>query len=87
MSEPTHGKRGGNLRKIVRPGGLVILDDLGSPSVATAVRYYEINLGWQPVAGAFDRGTIDATTGQPRLRAFRLPDEPFEPPYKAFKPF
>jgi predicted O-methyltransferase YrrM len=36
------------LREIVRPGGLVILDDCAWPSVATAVRYFEVNTGWEP---------------------------------------
>lgn len=51
------------LRELVRPGGLIILDDCDRRSVATAVRYFESNTGWQ--AQAFDRPT--------RLRAFRLP--------------
>ena len=36
------------LRQLVRPGGLIILDDCRWPSVATAVRYFEVNAGWQP---------------------------------------
>lgn len=63
------------LRKLVRPGGLIVLDDAEWPSVATAVRYYDVNLGWQrePVAG--------------RLEARRLPGELAEPPFADFKPF
>lgn len=34
------------LRKLVRPGGLIVVDDAWAPSVRTAVRYYERNLGW-----------------------------------------
>jgi toxin HigB-1 len=34
------------LRELVRPGGLVILDDCGYLSVATAARYFEVNTGW-----------------------------------------
>ena len=33
------------LRKIVRPGGVIVVDDDWTPSVRTAVRYYERNLG------------------------------------------
>jgi predicted O-methyltransferase YrrM len=66
------------LRKIVRPGGLVVIDDSQVPSVRTAVSYYERNLGWVPIAGAF---------GNPRCRAFRLPDPSFEPPFREFHPF
>jgi hypothetical protein len=65
------------LRKLVVPGGLLILDDSSWPSVATAARYFELNTGWveQPIA---------STT---RLRAFRLPDPGFEPNFEDFRPF
>ncbi|MFJ6119774.1 class I SAM-dependent methyltransferase [Streptomyces sp. NPDC092129] len=43
------------LRKIVRPGGLIVLDDVWSPSVRTALRYYERNLGWTVIPEAFPR--------------------------------
>jgi predicted O-methyltransferase YrrM len=65
------------LREIVRPGGLIVLDDCGWPSVATAVRYFELNTGWIP-------RPIDQPT---RLRAFRLPRPRFEPAFEDFKPF
>ena len=29
------------LREVVRPGGLIVLDDCEAPSVATALRYFE----------------------------------------------
>jgi predicted O-methyltransferase YrrM len=65
------------LRELVRPGGLIVLDDCSYPSVATAVRYFEVNTGWknEPIA---------ATT---RLRAFRLPDPRTEPSFERFRPF
>lgn len=63
------------LRKLVRPAGLIILDDATVPSVATALRYFELNLRWQPVS----------ISG--RLTARRLPDEPFEPAFTDFKSF
>lgn len=63
------------LRKLVRPGGLVILDDSAWPSVAAALRYFDLNLGWRPLE----------TPG--RLTARRLPDESFEPLFTDFKPF
>jgi predicted O-methyltransferase YrrM len=65
------------LRELVRPGGLVVLDDCDWPSVATAVRYFEFNARWRPVA------TKELT----RLRAYRLPDPQFEPGFEDFKPF
>jgi predicted O-methyltransferase YrrM len=63
------------LRKLVRPGGLIVLDDAAWPSVATALRYFDLNLGWRPVS-------IGG-----RLTARRVPDEPFEPAFTDFTPF
>jgi predicted O-methyltransferase YrrM len=65
------------LRELVRPGGLVILDDCNHLSVATAARYFEVNTGWaaEPIAWPT------------RLRAFRLPRPRTEPDFKSFKPF
>ena len=65
------------LRELVRPGGLVIVDDYDYPSVATAVRYFERNAGWQMVP-------MSAPT---RLRALRLPTERTEPRFESFRPF
>lgn len=65
------------LRQLVRPGGLVILDDCNWPSVATAVRYFEVNTGWL---------REDLTT-RTRLSAYRLPDAPVEPNFQDFRPF
>jgi predicted O-methyltransferase YrrM len=65
------------LRELVRPDGLVILDDYSYPSVATAVRYFEANTGWQTQL-------MSTTT---RLRGFRLPKDRTEPSFESFKPF
>ena len=65
------------LRELVRPGGLIVLDDCQWPSVATAVRYFEVNTGWQPQP-------ISIFT---RLRAYRLPDPRVEPAFENFRPF
>lgn len=83
------------LRKIIRPGGLVVIDDNWAPSVRTAVHYYEQNLGWTAIPGAFAEGTLwtvgadreDKERAVPRCRAFRLPDPSFEPPFEQFHPF
>jgi predicted O-methyltransferase YrrM len=81
------------LRKIVRPGGLIVIDDNWAPSVRTAVRYYEQNLGWTAVPDAFAGGTRQPIGGDPaadavpRCRALRLPDPSFEPPFEEFRPF
>jgi len=65
------------LRELVRPGGTMILDDCSYPSVATAVRYFEVNAGWKPEP-------LPAPT---RLRAFRLPNPRIEPGFESFRPF
>ena len=65
------------LRELVRPGGLVILDDCSFLSVATAVRYFEVNTGWQP----------EPIPWPTRLRAFRLPVPRTEPSFDSFRPF
>ena len=65
------------LRELIRPGGLVILDDCSWLSVATATRYFEINTRWQ-------RKPISQET---RLRAYRLPDPRVEPNFEEFQPF
>lgn len=81
------------LRKIVRPGGLIVLDDDWAPPVRTAVRHYEQNLGWTAIPDAFADGTLrtigddPAAEAVPRCRAVRLPDPPFEPPFEEFHPF
>jgi predicted O-methyltransferase YrrM len=75
------------LRKVVRPGGIIVPDDHWWPSVRTAARYFELNMGWRAVPGAFDAGTIDGETGRTRLQALRLPDPPFEPAFERFQPF
>ena len=65
------------LRELVRPGGLVILDDCSYPSVATAVSYFEVNTGWTP----------EPIARPTRLRAFRLPEFRTEPSFESFRPF
>jgi predicted O-methyltransferase YrrM len=75
------------LRKLVRPGGIVVLDDHRWPSVRTAEHYFEVNMGWRVVPGAFDAGTLDPVSGEPRLRALRLPNPSFEPDFDRFLPF
>jgi predicted O-methyltransferase YrrM len=63
------------LRKLVRPGGLIVLDDVGWPSVGGALAYFDLNLGWRPI----DLGK--------RLAGRRLPDELDEPGFTDFRPF
>lgn len=63
------------LRKLVRPGGLIILDDAGVAPVGTALNYFDTNLGWERVEMAG------------RLTARRLPLEMKEPDFTDFRPF
>lgn len=63
------------LRALLRPRGLIILDDATWPSVAAALRYYDLNLGWEQVQ-------IHG-----RLVGRRLPRERQEPAFTAFAPF
>lgn len=65
------------LGELVRPGGLIILDDCRWPSVATAVRYFEVNARWQ----------AEPVGGPTRLRSYRLPNPRFEPGFDTFEPF
>ena len=63
------------LRRLVRPQGLIILDDTAWPSVGAALRYYDLNLGWQHVH----------MPG--RLVGRRLPNTLPEPAFTDFRPF
>jgi hypothetical protein len=69
------------------------MDDDWTPSVRTAVRYYEKNLGWTAIPGAFAGGTLRNIGDDPaaeavaRCRALRLPDSSAEPPFEEFHRF
>lgn len=63
------------LRQIIRPGGLIVVDDYDRPSVRSAVSYFERNLDWSPLRA------------EGRCRVLRLPDPPVEPPFEDFTPF
>lgn len=65
------------LQEVVRPGGLVIMDDCDWPSVATAARYFQCNTGWR----------VEPIAAPTRLRAFRLPNPRPEPSFDNFVPF
>lgn len=65
------------LRELVRPGGLIVLDDCQWASVATASHYFVQNTGWRAIA--LPRPT--------RLQAFRLPAPPVHPQFDSFRPF
>ncbi|ALC19421.1 class I SAM-dependent methyltransferase [Streptomyces pristinaespiralis] len=78
------------LRKIVRPGGLIVIDDDWWPSVHTAVQYYERNLGWTVIPEAFPGEAIGVgpqDERETRCKAYRLPDPSFEPSFQDFRAF
>ncbi|MFH8342652.1 class I SAM-dependent methyltransferase [Streptomyces sp. AM6-12] len=75
------------LGEIVRPGGIVLLDDVWWPSVSAAVAYFETNLGWRPIPGALADGTTDPASGRARTGAYRLPDPRPTPGFREFQPF
>ncbi|MET7308791.1 class I SAM-dependent methyltransferase [Streptomyces sp. NPDC005571] len=79
------------LRKIVRPGGVIVIDDSWAPSVRTAAHYYEQNLGWAKIPDAFPETVmplrVDPQASATRCTALRLPDPSFEPPFEEFHPF
>ncbi|MFB9236833.1 class I SAM-dependent methyltransferase [Plantactinospora siamensis] len=81
------------LRRIVRPGGLVVLDDHWAPSVRTAVAYYERNLGWERIPDPFPGGSRQHIGNDPgaalvdRCAAFRVPEPGDDPPFTAFRSF
>lgn len=75
------------LGEIVRPGGVVLLDDVWWPSVAAAVAYFETNLGWRPMPGAPADRTAHPARGRPRTGAYRLPDPRPTPDFREFRPF
>lgn len=75
------------LGEIVRPGGIVLLDDVWWPSVRAAVAYFEINLGWRPIPGALADGIADPARDRPRIGAYRLPDLRPTPDFREFRPF
>jgi predicted O-methyltransferase YrrM len=82
------------MTRLVRPGGLVVVDDMWMPSVRTAVAYVERNLGaklepealpnafrWRkrPLSRGVPSGTGDTAV-------FRLPSEPPAPRWDEFVP-
>ncbi|MEU6540215.1 class I SAM-dependent methyltransferase [Streptomyces sp. NPDC047000] len=75
------------LGEIVRPGGIVLLDDVWWPSAGAAVAYFAVNLGWRPIPGAPVGGTAAPAGGRPRIGAYRLPDPRPTPGFEEFRPF
>jgi predicted O-methyltransferase YrrM len=64
------------ISQMIRPEGLVVLDDCEWPSVAIAVSYYKRYLGWAP----------QPVPRPTRLRAFRVPTSPPAIDFTSFMP-
>jgi hypothetical protein len=62
------------LGRLLRPGGIVFLDDYHLPGIARAVSFFVTNLGWSPeeVSTAEDRHhwAVLRTSAEPDARPF-----------------
>ncbi|WP_051825768.1 class I SAM-dependent methyltransferase [Kitasatospora aureofaciens] len=62
------------LDRLIRPGGLVLVDDYQLPAVRDAIAYFTANLGW----------TLEDVH---RIAVLRRPYRPCTPPWYAYVPF
>lgn len=62
------------VQSLVRPGSLVVIDDIWMESVALAVRHFERNLGWSPCPSAAARHALRNPDNADRLRILRTPE-------------
>ena len=80
------------MTRLVRPGGLIVVDDLWMPSVRMAVAYVERNLGAALEPDALPNGfrwrrrplSRGVPDGSGEMAAIRLPRERAEPAWDAF---
>jgi predicted O-methyltransferase YrrM len=81
------------LQEVVRPGGLVLIDDYWASSVRTAVHYFVLNLGWNLIPDAFAGGSLifvdedEEKDLVARCAALRLPKLPVERRFEDLRPF
>jgi predicted O-methyltransferase YrrM len=81
------------LSRLVRPGGLIVVDDVDMAPVGLAVSYFLTNMGCRSVLMAPDTEALVDTTGlKPvvegsRLTALRLPAPPSIGTWEEFAPF
>lgn len=82
--------------RLVKPGGLIVADDMWMPSVRTAVAYVERNLDLEleptavPDAFSWRRGLRrrrGAPEGSGRMAVLRVPSAPPARPWDRFDPF
>jgi hypothetical protein len=82
------------MSRLVRPGGLVVVDDMWMPAVRTAVAYVEKNLDASLEAGALPNAfrwrkrmlSRGVPSGRGDTAVLRLPDEPPAPRWDEFAP-
>lgn len=67
------------LCRLVRPGGLIVLDDIRFPAIGTACRFFELNMGCvaEPLPPAIAK----------RFAVLRTPAVPVSRPWDHFVPF
>jgi predicted O-methyltransferase YrrM len=83
------------MHRVVKPGGLIIVDDMWMPSITLAVRFFETNLGYvreNPKPSLVDRvkRRLRGKRGAPPLEQaaiFRRPAETEERAWNHFVPF
>ncbi|TAH34611.1 MAG: class I SAM-dependent methyltransferase [Planctomycetota bacterium] len=83
------------LHRLMAPGGLIVVDDLWMPSVRTAVRFFETNLGYRcegvgeaaPPAARGWRGLFRRPERPARMGLLRRPEKTEERAWDHFIPF
>lgn len=68
------------MTRLVRPGGLIVLDDMWMPATKRALSYFTTNLG------LIHENPSDTTPGR-RFGVLRLPEKPVERAWDHFVPF
>jgi predicted O-methyltransferase YrrM len=68
------------MSRLVRPGGLVVLDDMWMPATKVAVEYFTRNMG-------FTHENPGDTSPGKRFAVLRLPAQPLDRPWDHFVPF
>ena len=86
------------MQRVMKPGGLIVVDDTWMPSVRAAIQYFIENMGVTAVTEYGDdpkRWILKRLFGSKSVRksttsnmvALRIADEPVELPWNAFHPF
>jgi predicted O-methyltransferase YrrM len=81
--------------KLVRPGGLIIVDDMWMPALRVAVAYFEANLGLELLPDAMPDGfrwrwrpfSREIRPGRGHTAVLRMPPEPDTRPWDHFVDF